>query len=637
MKQPDREYQEVLARLSGLFFLVLLTSLAILSRGTYGGADDIVHYKFSRYAWTMPSLLLDHWAKPLYTLVASFFAQFGFGGVRVMNALFASASGYLVYRYLQSTGHRWPVWGMLFCLTAPLYFVMAYTGMTEILAGLILLALAILYLKGKPSWSALLLSFLPFVRTETIVFFPVFLLALILDEKWKPLWLLPAGLLVYSLAGWKHYGDFWWVIHRMPYTGAKEIYGHGSLLHFAGQAPVIFGIPLLLFFLLGMAGLLRDSFHSSGRKRRSVLIRFLFLYLFPLVYFSAHSFVWWKGLGGSLGLLRVIVVIVPLMAVGAGEGWKIFLEALRGKKWLGPLSGSLLMLFLAFQVIRAHPHPDPRDAELETVYEACNWMKENGLVEHRVYYYHPFVFYYLGLNPWDGERSREKLPDPEHPGRDIPSGSVVVWDSHFGPNEGRLPLHRIEADSSLVLLRRFAPADDGGGYELRIYQKDGIAASPGKEIGSGQPGPAGFVFTDNFEQADSTAAAFLDSLVVFEGRYSYRLGLADEFGPTLAVTGKELSVSGQALAKISLAYNYPEAADEPAVLVVSVQRGDRIYDYHTAALVPEEPGRWQEGSYPVRFSIRQPGDQLRVYVWNLHKQEILLDQWSIQISRYGKN
>lgn len=41
----------------------------------------------------------------------------------------------------------------------------------------------------------------------------------------------------------------------------------------------------------------------------------LFILLIIAGYFSAHSIVWWLGIGGSLGLLRVMVLIIPLIAI----------------------------------------------------------------------------------------------------------------------------------------------------------------------------------------------------------------------------------------------------------------------------------------------------------------------------------
>ncbi len=476
MITSDPQRTKTWVAMGSVFFFMLIASLAILSRGTYGGADDMVHYQFSRYAWGKPELLLDHWAKPFYTLLASLFARFGFNGVRVMNALFATLSAYMVFRFQHSRGLPYSGWGLLLCITSPLYFMMAGTGMTEILFGFMLLMATLLFIRRKYSVSMLLLSFLPFVRTEAVVFFPVFLVALAIVRDWKPLLLLPAGFIIYSLAGYSTYDDLWWVINRMPYTGARDIYGQGSLFHFAGEAHRIFGIPLLVFFLWGMVRRLSGLLSRKKAQKAEEFLWFLLVYLSPLVYFTAHSVVWWQGWGGSLGLPRVMTVIVPVMSIGAAEGIFFLIRLIKRSGWPAILLQLVTAVVLIWQLTAWYDHPTMRDAETDLVYRACQWIKKEGYDSRKIYYYNPFVPYYLGINPWDTDRSWEKVPDPENPGGGIGEGEIVIWDSHFGPNEGRLPAETLDRDSSLILLRVFEPdlpftVLGNEPYQIKMYMK----------------------------------------------------------------------------------------------------------------------------------------------------------------------
>ena len=56
-------------------------------KGTGDHGDSVQHFLFARDAWKEPMHLMDHWAKPLWTLIASPFCQFGFDGVKVFNLL----------------------------------------------------------------------------------------------------------------------------------------------------------------------------------------------------------------------------------------------------------------------------------------------------------------------------------------------------------------------------------------------------------------------------------------------------------------------------------------------------------------------------------------------------------------------
>ncbi len=76
---------------------ILFTIWSVKSTGSHAGADDLNHTQIAKYAWKYPHLLLDHWGKPFYTLIASPFAQFGNMGTKMMNVLFALLSAWFAY------------------------------------------------------------------------------------------------------------------------------------------------------------------------------------------------------------------------------------------------------------------------------------------------------------------------------------------------------------------------------------------------------------------------------------------------------------------------------------------------------------------------------------------------------------
>ena len=67
-------------------YLIIVTTIIILFEGTGRSGDSIHHYLFAKFAPLHPKLFFNHWAKPLYVLLASPFAQFGFIGVKIFNA-----------------------------------------------------------------------------------------------------------------------------------------------------------------------------------------------------------------------------------------------------------------------------------------------------------------------------------------------------------------------------------------------------------------------------------------------------------------------------------------------------------------------------------------------------------------------
>jgi hypothetical protein len=60
----------------------------------------------------------------------------------------------------------------------------------------------------------------------------------------------------------------------------------------------------------------------------------------------------------------------------------------------------------------------------------------------------------------------------EEPEFNILEGEVVVWDAHFSPNEGRLPLERLMNNQGFRLIHLVRPEKTFkvlGGYEYEIY------------------------------------------------------------------------------------------------------------------------------------------------------------------------
>ena len=81
-----------------LFIYIVIAVLTIIFfNGTGDAGDSIYHYLFAKYAPIHPELFFYHWAKPVYVLLASPFAQFGFTGIKIFNALVSLTTIFLTY------------------------------------------------------------------------------------------------------------------------------------------------------------------------------------------------------------------------------------------------------------------------------------------------------------------------------------------------------------------------------------------------------------------------------------------------------------------------------------------------------------------------------------------------------------
>ena len=464
--------------------LVWYTILVFLSEGTLGGADDITHYRYARYGFRYPHLFLHHWGKPFFTAMAAPFAQFGYNGYRIFNVLAGTATLYFTYRMALLLKIKHPLLVMILILSAPLYTGLMLSGMTEILFSLMLILSIFLFYRKKMIWSAVLLSLLPFVRTEGVVIWPLFALAMMLEKQWKALPFLLTGFIFYSVVGSFHFNDILWVIHEMPYKGnAQEIYGSGDLFHYVVASKYTFGIPMAILALLGLlAWITRHPrfpwFRNLSTSGREWVMEMLVVYLPFMIYFAAHSYVWWKGMGNSVGMIRVMVAVVPPVALLAALGWSRVVELLPLSAMVKKILTGLMALFLLTVPYQIYRIPLKLPGNQQVVFQLAQWIRTEGLLEHKIYYYDPFVCHFLDLDPYDETRSRAFVHNQDDPAYAVPKGSLVVWDSHYGPNEGQLPLDRLMDHPAFELIHHMEPDPPrktlgGGRYEIYVFQRIG--------------------------------------------------------------------------------------------------------------------------------------------------------------------
>lgn len=459
-----------------LLFLLLVVFflLAWLSEGSVGGADDLSHYRFSRYAFRFPEFFLDPWAKPLFTILMAPFAQFGMMGVRFLNIVLGLATAFFTYLTARKLDYEHPLLAMFLLVCAPMYGVLMISGMTEILFSFILISGIYLFFSRREICSAVVISLLPFVRTEGYVIFPLFILAFVIIRQWKAIPFLLSGFLFFSLLGSFHYGDFFWVINTIPYSGdAKDIYGTGEMLYYVKNFWPLFG-PF--FFVLITGGLLYLPVHffRAGKAKRPGVLNEVLVGFSPfLVYFAAHSYVWWKGSGNSVGEIRVMAAVFPSAVLLAMLAWSSlcrWFPLSKGIRFWMTLGLSMILVLAVFKVHKKMPVGLAPPQQL--IKRAAEWIKGTEYLDNKVYYYDPYWWYFLDLNPYDTEKMQEKVPDAEHPEKNIKPGEIVLWDAHFSPNEGRLPLASLLGNPYFELVKVFRPDNPFqvlGGYDYEIY------------------------------------------------------------------------------------------------------------------------------------------------------------------------
>lgn len=453
-------------------FFIALTALAYFSTGTIESGDSFQHYLISRYAVNHPELYLDHWGKPFFTLVSSPFSQFGFLGINVFNILCSVFTAYFAYRIAQKLELKMPWAVLLLTLFSPVYFASLISGLTEPLFALVLMLSIYLCITKRYIAAALLISFHPFVRSEGSSIIFLFLLVLLFRKQWKAIPFLASGFLIYSVIGYFVFDDLLWVINHNPYRG-PSVYGKGEFLHFIKEYDYILGLPLAVLFVTGLVTLaVRLGFFKRDPLPHLFPEELVLVAGACVIYLAGHSYVHWKGVMGSSGTLRVMAGMAPIAGLVA-------LRGLNGISWLVNHQRLLVLpvvAFLGYAVVsvpfKQYDFPYTRSVEEQPLADCAAWIKDQG-DDAKVYYLYPYLPFALDIDPYDRTRAGSLWEF----GPEIPSGSYIIWDSHFCP-EAKIPLERIRDDKAFDELRTFIsppfftrPDGSPGNFEVYLFRK----------------------------------------------------------------------------------------------------------------------------------------------------------------------
>lgn len=400
-------------------------TILLLFNGTGKEADSIEHYLFAKYAIEHPKLFLDHWAKPIFTLLAAPFAQFGFIGVKLFNVLCSLFSAYFIVKIAHALDLKYSGLAAIFYFIFPLSFLTTYSGLTEPLFALFLSWSLFLVLKKKYLFAASLISFCPFIRSEGLVIIGVFALFFMLNRNWKAIALLCLGHLTMGIVGSFIYGNILWVFTKIPYASLSSGYGKGSLLHFVIQFHKIPGLPLSILFWIGFISIWYKTIKSRDYKSPIFIIVFIGF----IAFFIAHSLFWYFGIFHSMGLKRVFAAITPFIAILSLMGFNHF--SLFNTKYKNNLILlSLLAIIFIFPFTSNHAAVEWEKLNLSnaqlTAKKVTSYIKSKDLDQHRFIYADPYLGELMSIDPYD--KARRQILSPLIL-KKLKKGDLIIWDN----------------------------------------------------------------------------------------------------------------------------------------------------------------------------------------------------------------
>ncbi|PBQ31840.1 hypothetical protein CNR22_08685 [Sphingobacteriaceae bacterium] len=456
------------------FIFAILCIIAFTTTTTGDSGDGINHYLYSHYAFKYPDIFFNHWAKPVFVLFSALPSQFGFTGIQIFNFICALASALLAFYTLKNLKVKYTYLIFVFLFFSPLYFKLLFSGLTEYLFALILSLGIYLESKSKHNSALILISFLPLVRSEGLLIVGVFALYFIFLKKYRQLPLLLSGQALYSIVGAIYHKDFLWVFNEIPYLSKTSPYGHGEMFDFVNRLNYTIEKPIYLLLLVGIF----VSFYKFLKNTASATELFKMLVIGGsfIIFFIAHSIFWWKGIFNSMGLPRVLISVLPLIAMLCVFGLDFLLEKIKNTRLKYIALGTILFLVVLYPFTN-RPQGVVFNRNLFVIPENELIAKEvvpfiqkefPDYKTHFFYYSHPFLSIALNIDPFDYRHHKEITNVPAD--YFFAKNTLVIWDDWYSSVEGRITWEQMKNDHRFELLKEFSTIEKGRVIKLAVFR-----------------------------------------------------------------------------------------------------------------------------------------------------------------------
>ena len=441
---------------SAIVALALMASVGVLVILLFPGSpeqDTDYHFLMARTVWVDPSYLVNVWARPLFTTLFAPVALLGYTAARLFALAISLVVAWQTCRLARDLELPRPWLVIPILLGQPAFFELFTELFTETVFALVFVLAVRCHLSGRTKAGMLMASLLPLARPEG-AFLCILWGGLVLVQTgsasdYMPLsrrvisripsaLVLASGVVIWWLAALVITKDPLFILHNWPATWRKEMYGHGTFFSYAERASEFVGGLFIVPCVVGL--------FYQWRSSRWVLMTFSFL-----LFFLLHSIFRKFGLFGEAGYPRYMVSVAPATAVLTLQGWNLFCLIRVPRVILSAAGCVVLILSFVTSFLYIDAMTWARDAV--AIDDMADWLTQ-----------HPKSL--SGLI-WSNGRmctdlGRNLLDSPPITGREglvkrleaAPSGTIVFWDDHIGPDWFGLTAADIEKKGFNLLISR---------------------------------------------------------------------------------------------------------------------------------------------------------------------------------------
>jgi len=647
-KIPEKNWVLAGLRITGIVFFVLAFTTGIPE----GGADNFAHFNIARWAFRYPHLFLDHWGKPVFTILSAPFAQLGFVAVRLLNSVLGLFVGWFVWKIGKRLNLENAWFAAVIAVFTPIYFVLMSSGMTEIIFSLILILSIYLFFSEKYYASATLISFLFLARTEGLAFELLFLIALLIKKQYRAIPLLATGFLVFSFIGMVYYyHDFWWLYNQRPYAkGGPSVYGSGDWYYFIVRIPEYSGWIIPVLFVAGTVVLA-----LLWLKEKLSLTRIYFLPVLLVLgtfwgYFFIHTYLWWKG-ETSAGLLRVMAANAPLGGIIALYAVQSVSRFIKNRQVVSVSLGVISLLLIIFAG-SFYKKLVSFDYAAEVLQRTTSWLIESGSLKQKLVIHNPYFSYSTEIDAWDSEVVQYGFSDNNIPENGLPDSTIFIWDAHFSANEGQLPLEKIMNNPNFEVVQLFEPLVPfkvlgNNDYRILVFRKitnSFVNNSLMLEKLRNESFGKGVYYIDLYDFEEPFPEEYMEirRIKSESDSLNFIYNLNDiEFCPAFHVPATKLENAIKSKFRVTVDICRIDSVEQNRLFMVfSAETSKGSSHYVTSDILEQAPviNVWYKTEFVFSLPIEPEKEAvIKSYIWNINKSKVLIDNFKIEIAKQTKN
>jgi hypothetical protein len=210
--------------------------------------------------------------------------------------------------------------------------------------------------------------------------------------------------------------------------------------------------------------------------------------LFPLLgsYFFAHSFIWYAGMMGSHGLIRVFMVVAPASALAAQFALhRIMTLDIRVLNQSLKVITAVLCAIIAYSGA-GFPFPHTGEATIQAYqgksywFEALDSIEKQGYSSYVLVHQIPELNVHLDLDPFEDpqkiqqSRTQYLWSLDTREGYDwFPENTIILWDNFHGRRDAPMPLDSLRALGTYTERFHLVHPEDSI-YDVRVFVKNGF-------------------------------------------------------------------------------------------------------------------------------------------------------------------